>query len=412
MRRDPRGRGALRRRDGDPGGSRTAPPSAATARTTTCACTCGNVLAESMHAAQMTKKVRVRCGRCSDRQRRRHRRLVPCVTAEGGSADVLLIGLLAVRRLRAAVGRRVGGVARRAVDALLGRGLLRARRAPESPRSRAPDPARRALRDHRARRPRPRSAPTRPCLCRPCRPSYPASRVMACHNLDDGRGDSAQAPRGRRSARGRRAPPCCTRRSRTRTRGSRQRLARRPRRRRGPRRPRAAATPTSATAAPSTTPPTASTRTRSCATSTGARRRRLPNGRVLREWELDALDKEIEVAPGVQVRRLDLQRPHPRPDAALPRGRAAADHVRQRLGAPAHDPLPRHPPGRDGRRARASARARSRRAARPSTSSTRCPPACTSTTATCARWPSTSPRASTARSSSTRRTAARTPTSW
>ena len=26
---------------------------------------CGNVLAESMHPVQMTKKVRVRCGRCS-----------------------------------------------------------------------------------------------------------------------------------------------------------------------------------------------------------------------------------------------------------------------------------------------------------------------------------------------------------
>ena len=26
---------------------------------------CGNVLAESMHAMQMTKKVRVRCARCS-----------------------------------------------------------------------------------------------------------------------------------------------------------------------------------------------------------------------------------------------------------------------------------------------------------------------------------------------------------
>ncbi len=61
-----------------------------------------------------------------------------------------------------------------------------------------------------------------------------------------------------------------------------------------------AATRTSATAAPSTTPPTASTRTRSCATSTGARRRGWPNGRVLREWELVAVDKEIEVAPGVK----------------------------------------------------------------------------------------------------------------
>jgi phage FluMu protein Com len=27
--------------------------------------TCGNVLAEAMHPVQMTKKVRVRCGRCS-----------------------------------------------------------------------------------------------------------------------------------------------------------------------------------------------------------------------------------------------------------------------------------------------------------------------------------------------------------
>jgi ribosomal protein S27AE len=26
---------------------------------------CGNLLAESMHAMQMTKRVRVRCGRCS-----------------------------------------------------------------------------------------------------------------------------------------------------------------------------------------------------------------------------------------------------------------------------------------------------------------------------------------------------------
>ena len=36
---------------------------------------CGNVLAESMDAEQMTKKVRVRCGRLPDGQRRDHRRL-------------------------------------------------------------------------------------------------------------------------------------------------------------------------------------------------------------------------------------------------------------------------------------------------------------------------------------------------
>ena len=53
-----------------------------------------------------------------------------------------------------------------------------------------------------------------------------------------------------------------------------------------------------------------------------------------------------------QVPGLDLQRPGPGPDAALHRGRPAADPVRQRLGAPAHDPLPRAPPGRHGRRAR------------------------------------------------------------
>ena len=60
---------------------------------------------------------------------------------------------------------------------------------------------------------------------------------------------------------------------------------------------------------------------------------------------------------GREVRRLDLQRADPGPDLALPRGRAAADHVQQRLRAPAHDPLPRHPPGRDGRRARDRRRA-------------------------------------------------------
>ena len=47
-----------------------------------------------------------------------------------------------------------------------------------------------------------------------------------------------------------------------------------------------------------------------------------------------------------QVRGLDLQRPRPRADPAGPRGRAAADPLRQRLRTPAHDALPRHPPRR------------------------------------------------------------------
>ena len=138
---------------------------------------------------------------------------------------------------------------------------------------------------------------------------------------------------------------------------------------------------------------------------------RMANGRVVREWELTRARQGDRGHAGRHVRRLDLQRADPGADAARPRGRAAADHVRQRLRAPAHDPLPRHPPVVDGRRAGLGA-GRSSRARAPSTSSRRCPPGCTSTTATSGRWPSTSPRASTARSSSTRRTGARTRTRW
>ena len=79
---------------------------------------------------------------------------------------------------------------------------------------------------------------------------------------------------------------------------------------------------------------------------------RLPNGRTLREWELVAGDQEIEVAPGVKFAGLDLQQPHPRPDAARPRGRPHADHLPERIRASAHDPLARPPPGGPGRRAR------------------------------------------------------------
>ena len=53
-----------------------------------------------------------------------------------------------------------------------------------------------------------------------------------------------------------------------------------------------------------------------------------------------------------QVRGLDLQRPRSGPHAAGARGRAAARALRQRVEPPAHDALPRHPPRRDGRRAR------------------------------------------------------------
>ena len=72
--------------------------------------------------------------------------------------------------------------------------------------------------------------------------------------------------------------------------------------------------------------------------------RRLPNGRVLREWELVAGDKEIEVAPGVKFEAWTYNGRIPGPTLRCPRGRAVADHVHQRVRAPAHDPLPRHPP--------------------------------------------------------------------
>ena len=61
--------------------------------------------------------------------------------------------------------------------------------------------------------------------------------------------------------------------------------------------------------------------------------------------------------PGRQVPGLDLQRPRARADAALPRGRAAAGPLRQRLRASAHDPLPRAASRRDGRGARDRRRA-------------------------------------------------------
>ena len=65
---------------------------------------------------------------------------------------------------------------------------------------------------------------------------------------------------------------------------------------------------------------------------------------------------------GGAVPGVDLQRPHPRPDPALHAGRPAAGPVRQPVRAPAHDALPRHPPGGDGRCA--DGRARDHRAGR------------------------------------------------
>ena len=114
--------------------------------------------------------------------------------------------------------------------------------------------------------------------------------------------------------------------------------------------------------------------------------------------------EEIEVAPGVQVRRLDLQRPRARPDAARPRGRAArgsasstARSTRTRSTSTASTASRSDGVPGIGARQHRAGRVHDLRVRRHARS------ASTSTTATPCRWPSTSPRASTARSSSTRR---------
>ena len=128
---------------------------------------------------------------------------------------------------------------------------------------------------------------------------------------------------------------------------------------------------------------------------------RTASGRVLREWELVALDREIEVAPGVRFAAWTYNGRIPGPTLRCREG----ERLRITFANASEHPHTIHfhgihPPTWTACRARAPAR--SSRAARRSTSSTRCPPACTCTTATSARWPSTSPRGSTARSSSTR----------
>ena len=91
--------------------------------------------------------------------------------------------------------------------------------------------------------------------------------------------------------------------------------------------------------------------------------RRLATGRVLREWEL------VRRRPGDRGRaRRDASPPGPTTGAspgrrcAAARASACGSRFVNGSAPPAHDPLPRHPPGRDGRRARPRRRARSSRA--------------------------------------------------
>ena len=116
----------------------------------------------------------------------------------------------------------------------------------------------------------------------------------------------------------------------------------------------------------STTARTASTPPTSCATSTTARHAaRLGSGRLLREWELIAADKEIEVAPGVKFPAWTYNGRVPGPTLRCREGDLLADPVRQRLGASAHGALPRAPSLGHGRRPRRRAPGSSSRASRP-----------------------------------------------
>ena len=100
-----------------------------------------------------------------------------------------------------------------------------------------------------------------------------------------------------------------------------------------------------------------------CATSTPAVVTR-EGGRTVREFEIVAEDKEIEVAPGVKFAAWAYNGRVPGPTLRATEG----DRVRIKFvnasEPPAHDALPRHPRRADGRRAAGGARATSSRASR------------------------------------------------
>ncbi len=140
--------------------------------------------------------------------------------------------------------------------------------------------------------------------------------------------------------------------------------------------------------------------------------RRLASGRVLREWELVAFDKEIEVAPGVRFPAWTYNGRVPGPTLRCREG----ELLRIRFTNGSQHPHTihfhgLHPSVMDGVPDIGGAGS-SGRASRPPTSSPRSRSGSTSTTATLGRSPSTSPAGSTGPSSSIPSRAARTRTSW
>ena len=88
---------------------------------------------------------------------------------------------------------------------------------------------------------------------------------------------------------------------------------------RRPRRARAGSRCTTASGRASwTSPPTASTRASSCATSTTARRAGSPTAGRCASGRSSPRTRRSRSRPGITYPGLDLQRPHPGPDAALP----------------------------------------------------------------------------------------------
>ena len=142
---------------------------------------------------------------------------------------------------------------------------------------------------------------------------------------------------------------------------------------------------------------------------------RLASGRVLREWEIVAQDKEIEVAPGVKYEAWTYNGRVPGPTLRAREGELlrirfvnASEHPHTMHFHGIHTALMDGMPGIG----ETAAAARSNRARASPTSSTPRPSASTSTTATSPRSPPTSPAASTAPSSSTPSRGARKPTRW
>ena len=143
--------------------------------------------------------------------------------------------------------------------------------------------------------------------------------------------------------------------------------------------------------------------------------RRLASGRVLREWEIVAQDKEIEVAPGVKYEAWTYNGRVPGPTLRAREG----EKLRLRfLNASEHPHTMHfhgiHPALMDGMPGIGENRGAGQIGPGESspTNSTPSRSASTSTTATSRRWPATSRAASTAPSSSTRRRAGPKPTRW